>query len=114
MKVGPTSAGTFDARIRQLIDGLPRLTAIVRPLLDARDVLRAQFAILHRMLLDLVRDDSVCRRLMTVLTARPVECGSLGRLRLDVRIVAGAAPQAVSADALADTLLKLFKVAVDA
>lgn len=66
LKVGPTSAGTFDARVRQLIDGLATLTAIIRPLLEARAALRAQFAILHRQLLDLVRDDPVCRRLMTV------------------------------------------------
>ena len=29
-------------------------------------MLRSQFAVLHRMLLDLVRDDPVCRRFMTV------------------------------------------------
>jgi transposase len=66
LNVGPTSAGAFDARVRQLVDGLPRLTAIMRPLLEARAVLRSQFTILHRMLLDLVRDDPVCRRFMTV------------------------------------------------
>jgi transposase len=72
LKVGPTSAGVFDARIRQLVDGLPRLTAIVRPLLEAREVLRLQFAILHHMLLELVRDDPVCRRFMTVPGVGPV------------------------------------------
>ena len=66
LKVGPTSAGSFDARVRQLVDGLPRLTAIIRPLLEARAALRTQFAVLHRLLLDLVRDDPVCRRFMTV------------------------------------------------
>ena len=66
LKVGPTSAGAFDARVRQLVDGLPRLTAIMRPLLEARAALRSQFAILHRQLLDLVRHDPVCRRFMTV------------------------------------------------
>jgi transposase len=66
LKVGPTSVGAFDARVRQLVDGLPRLTAIMRPLLEVRAVLRSQFATLHRMLLDLVRDDPVCRRFMTV------------------------------------------------
>jgi transposase len=66
LKVGPTSAGAFDARVYQLIEGLPRLTTIIRPLLEARAVLRSQFAVLHRMLLDLVRDDPVCRRFMTV------------------------------------------------
>jgi len=66
LKVGSTSAGAFDARVRQLVDGLPKLTAIMRPLLEARAVLGSQFATLHRMLLDLVRDDPVCRRFMTV------------------------------------------------
>jgi transposase len=66
LKVGPTSTGAFDARVRQLVDGLPRLTAIIRPLLEARAALRSQFAILHRQLLDLVRHDPVCRRFMTV------------------------------------------------
>ena len=66
LKVGPTSAGAFEARVRQLVDGLPRLTAIMRPLLEARAALRSQFAVLHRQLLDLVRHDPVCRRFMTV------------------------------------------------
>src|SRR5689334_21667401 len=72
LKVGPTSAGSFDARVRQLVDGLPRLTAIIRPLLEARAALRTQFALLHRLLLDFVRDDPVCRRFMTVPGVGPV------------------------------------------
>src|SRR5262249_23249840 len=35
------------------------------PLLYVRRVMRQQFAVLHKMLLDTVRDDPVCRRLMT-------------------------------------------------
>jgi transposase len=66
LKVGPTSAGAFDPRVRQLVDGLPRLTAIIRPLLEARAALQSQFAVLHRQLLDLVRHDPVCRRFTTV------------------------------------------------
>jgi len=66
LKVGPTSAGTFDARVRQLVEYLPGLTAIIRPLLEARAAIRSQFVVLHRLLLDLVRDDPVCRRFMTV------------------------------------------------
>ena len=49
-----------------MVDGLPRLTAIIRPLLQARAALRTQFTVLHRLLLDFVRDDPVCRRFMTV------------------------------------------------
>ena len=38
---------------------------IVEPLLSVRRVMRQQFAVLHKMLLDMVRADPVCRRLMT-------------------------------------------------
>jgi transposase len=41
------------------------LAAIVAPLLTVRRVMRQQFAVLHKMLLDTVRDDPVSRRLMT-------------------------------------------------
>jgi transposase len=66
LKVGPTSAGAFDIRVRELVEDRPRLAAIVHPLLAARMALGSQFATLHRMLLDLVRYDPVCRRFMTV------------------------------------------------
>src|SRR5712691_10828579 len=52
-------------RVRVLVEGFPRLAAIVEPLLNVRRVMRQQFAVLHKMLLDTVRDDPVCRRLMT-------------------------------------------------
>ena len=40
-------------------------SAIAEPLLNVRRVMRQQLAVLHKMLLDTVRDDPVCRRLMT-------------------------------------------------
>jgi len=43
-----------------------------RDLPSARRVLREQFSILHRRLLAIVRDDEVCRRLMTVPGVGPV------------------------------------------
>src|SRR5690348_2116265 len=52
------------------------------------------------------------RLLVTFQAARPIEIGSFGRLRLGVRIMAGAAPQAVSARSLTEALPELFKVAV--
>jgi transposase len=45
--------------------GFPRLAAIAEPLLSVRRVMRQQLAVLHKMLLDTVRYDPVCRRLMT-------------------------------------------------
>ena len=55
----------FEARIKELIENLPDLAALVEPLLVVRRVLREQLGILHRRLLAVVRDDDVCRRLMT-------------------------------------------------
>jgi transposase len=65
LKVGVIGNAGFEARIRELVEGLPRLAAIVEPLLTIRRVMRQEFARLHKMLLDVVRQDPVCRRLMT-------------------------------------------------
>jgi transposase len=63
LKVGIVSGGRYEARVRELVTDFPRLAAIVGPLLDVRRVMRQQLAVLHKMLLDTVRDDPVCRRL---------------------------------------------------
>src|SRR6478752_6204747 len=65
LKVGVVSGGRYEGRVRELIAGFPRLAAIAEPLLKVRQVMRQQLAVLHKMLLDTVRDDPVCRRLMT-------------------------------------------------
>ena len=62
----------FEARIRKLVENLPDLAALVEPLLVVRRTLREQFCILHRRLLAIVRDDEVCRRLMTAPGVGPV------------------------------------------
>ena len=66
LKVGPASKGGFAARIRELAAGQPMLERVVEPMLRARDALRAEYQILHRAVLAIVREDAVCRRLMTV------------------------------------------------
>ncbi len=65
LKVGVVSTGKFEARIRELVTDSPRLARIVEPLLVVRRIMREQFAVLHKMLLDTVRHGPVCRRLMT-------------------------------------------------
>lgn len=65
LKVGVIGKAGFEARIHELVEGLPRLAAIVEPLLTIRRVMRQEFARLHKMLLEVVRQDPVCRRLMT-------------------------------------------------
>ena len=56
----------FETRIKELVENLPDLAVLVKSLLVVRRVLREQLAILHRRLLAIVREDDVCRRLMTI------------------------------------------------
>jgi transposase len=72
LKVGMVRTVKFEARINELVENLPDLTMLVEPLLIVRRVLREQIGILHRSLLAIVRDDDVCRRLMTVPGVGPV------------------------------------------
>jgi len=72
LKVGIVGQAKFDARIKELVEDLPDLAVLVEPLLVVRRVLREQIDILHRRLLAIVRDDDVCRRLMTVPGVGPV------------------------------------------
>jgi transposase len=62
----------FEARIRELVEDLPDLVVLIEPLLIVRRTLREQVVILHRRLLAIVRDDEVCRRLMTIPGVGPV------------------------------------------
>ncbi|NRP75101.1 hypothetical protein ILFOPFJJ_06024 [Ensifer psoraleae] len=45
---------------------------IIQPLLTARKLLRDEFTKLHEKVLDLVREDEVCRRLTTIPGVGPV------------------------------------------
>jgi transposase len=72
LKVGMVGTVRFEARIRKLVENLPDLAALIEPLLVVRRTLREQFCVLHRRLLAIVRDDEVCRRLMTVPGVGPV------------------------------------------
>ena len=72
LKVGVVGKVRFEARIRELVENLPDLAALVEPMLIVRRVLLEQLGILHRRLLAIVRDDDVCRRLMTIPGVGPV------------------------------------------
>jgi transposase len=65
LKVGAVSGSRYEARVRELVVGFPGLAAITEPLLNVCRVMRQQLAVPHKILLDTVRGDSVCRRLMT-------------------------------------------------
>src|SRR5690242_5860931 len=66
LKLGEVSRGRFAARVRELAAGQPTLERVVEPMLRARDALRGEYLVLHRAVLAIVREDAVCRRLMTV------------------------------------------------
>ena len=72
LKVGMVGTVKFEARIKELVENLPDFAELVEPLLIVRRALRQQIVILHRRLLAIVRDDEVCRRLMTVPGVGPV------------------------------------------
>ena len=72
LKVGMVGKAKFEARIQELVENLPDLAELVEPMLIVRRTLREQIGILHGRLLAIVRNDDVCRRLMTVPGVGPV------------------------------------------
>jgi transposase len=66
LKVGAISRGRFEARILKLVDGHAMLEEMISAMLAARTAFESEFKRLHRGLLALVRDDPVCRQLMSV------------------------------------------------
>ena len=65
LKLGTAGKAGFAGRVRELVNGAPTLLAIAEPLLAARAALLHEAKALHRQVLRTVRDDAVCRRLMT-------------------------------------------------
>src|SRR6201991_2269078 len=72
LKGGGVGTEKFEARIKELVENLPDLAELGEPLLIVRQTLREQICMLHRRLLTVVRNDDVCRRLMTVPGVGPV------------------------------------------
>jgi transposase len=72
LKVGVVGSVKFEERTRELVEGMPDLEEIMEPLLAARRKLRAEFARLHKKVLMIARNDTTCRRLMTVPGVGPV------------------------------------------
>ena len=65
LKVGPTTPRSFAARIRELVEGHPTLTAVAEALLAAREALGEQLRGLEKRLRDRAREDERTRLLMT-------------------------------------------------
>ena len=65
LKVGPTTPRSFAARIRELVEGHPTLTAAADALLAARETLGERLRGLEKRLRDQAREDERARLLMT-------------------------------------------------
>jgi transposase len=66
LKVGQVTRKEFEARIRELVMGHATLERIAQAMLLARATLKAEYEKLHKAVLAIVREDEVCRKLMTV------------------------------------------------
>jgi transposase len=66
LKVGPTTPRTFEARVRELVDGHPTLETVAGALLAARAELLRRFKDLEKRLMAAARTDERVRRLTTV------------------------------------------------
>lgn len=64
--MGVVTRKGFEARVRELAIGQAMLQRITKTMLSARATLSAEADKLHRTLLAIVRQDAVCRRLMSV------------------------------------------------
>ena len=72
LKVGPVTRKAFEPRIRELVTGQATLERIAGAMLSARAALKAEYEKLHKAVLAIVREDAVCRRLMTVPSVGPL------------------------------------------
>ena len=72
LKVGVVTRKGFEGRIRELATGHITLERIAGAMLSARATLKAEYEKLHKIVLTIVREDAVCRRLMTVPSVGPL------------------------------------------
>ena len=72
LKVGVVTRKGFEGRIRELVTGHITLERIAGAMLSARATLKVEYEKLHKSVLTIVREDAVCRRLMTVPSVGPL------------------------------------------
>ena len=72
LKLGTPSRTAFAGRVRELAGGDPLVMALVEPLLSILATMLEQLARLTKQVLDIVREEEVCRRLMSVPGVGPI------------------------------------------
>jgi len=72
IKLGTPSRSAFAGRVRELAGAEPQVMAMVEPLLRTLGTMLEEFARLTKQVLDIVRKEGVCRRLMSVPGVGPI------------------------------------------
>lgn len=72
LKLGRPARARFAARVRELAGADPLVMAIAAPLLDVLEEMQTQLARLTKRILDIVRQEPVCRRLMSAPGVGPI------------------------------------------
>ena len=62
----------FEIRIQELVTGHITLERIASAMLSARATLKAEYEKLHKIVITIVREYAVCRRLMTIPSVGPI------------------------------------------
>ena len=70
--MGSVTRKIFEERARELNAGQVMLETVVGAMLAARTTLQTEYTKLHKSMSAIVRDDDVCRRLMTAPGVGPV------------------------------------------
>jgi transposase len=78
-KVGTVGERAFPGRARELVADRASLAAVIEPLLQVREALLSKRERLLRLVILATRDDTVCRRLMTVPGVGPVTALTFAR-----------------------------------
>jgi len=71
-KLGQLGAGQFEGRVRELLAQESELLSNVEPMLRTRRALCDELATLDRLLMEIMRNHSVCTRLMTIPGIGPI------------------------------------------
>lgn len=72
LKIGKVAPSRFEARVLELVGDDPVLRAAVDAILQTRREVMDRLAVLHRLVLNTVKVDPVCQRLMTVPDVGPI------------------------------------------
>ena len=92
LKVGVVTRKGFEGRIRELVTGHITLERIAGAMLSARATLKVEYEKLHKIVLTIVREDTVCRRLMTVPSVGPTDNLQIRNGRLATRSTTSSRP----------------------